>query len=376
MGEGETELESVQSNHKERLAKIYYDVSHPDSFGSIARLAKHVHSPKAKAIATQWLRSQPTYTIHRLRRTHYPTNAYRALGPDRTWECDLVMMHNISEFNRPFTCLLTVIDIFDKYAWVEPLRGKTARETARGFAAVLERAAPRRPRLVQSDSGGEFRGKEFQSLLRREGIAFRETLGAVKAAVVERFNRTLRDRLWRAFYFRGSYKYTDALLQQVVSAYNRSVHSETGVAPAAVRERDIYGIWMKKYLQSTAQIRAPSYKTGQFVRLLINSSNKAFARGYTQSFTEEIFQIARVQTKHRTGLLARPIYHLLDLSGGPILGGFYHEELSPVTDFDPKSFSYKIERVISKRRGGQELFVKFLGYPESMNRWISASDLK
>jgi hypothetical protein len=304
---------------------------------------------------------------------------YRALGPNRTWECDLVITTNIAEYNRPFTCLLTVIDVFDKYAWVEPLRGKTARETARGFTTVLERAGLRRPTYLQSDSGGEFRGADFQRLLKREGIEFRETQGTVKAAVIERFNRTLRDRLWRAFYFRGSYDFRD-ILQPIVDAYNYSVHSETGKAPADVREMDRYNMYMNKYLRHTASIRPPRYKVGQFVRLLVNSSNKAFVRGYTQSYTEELFQIVAVQTKHKTGFLANPVYYLVDLQGEPVVGGVYEEELSPVEGFDPSSADYKIERVLATRRdkrtGKRELLVKWLGYPESMNQWIKEDDIR
>lgn len=353
-----------------RLSSLYYDEKHPASFASVKRLQRYAGT-SARAV-TEWLRSQPTYTIHRQARKHFPTNFYRAFGPNQLWECDLMITQNIAEFNKPFTCLLTVIDVFDRFAFVEPLRSKSGPEVTRGFAAILERAGTRRPAWLQADSGTEFSNASFKRLLDREGIRFRVTRGVPKAACVERFNRSLRDRLWRTFYFRGSYDFRD-ILQNVVAAYNASVHSATGYPPDAVRPHHRFSIWANKYLRGMQNVSSPSLKAGQFVRLAINRAANPFARGYTQSFTEEIFKITYVQTKHRSGLLPRPLYHVCDLSGEPILGGYYREELTPVTRFDPKTSTYKIEKIVARRknrRGEVEGLVKFLGYPESMNQWL------
>ena len=55
----------------------------------------------------------------------------------------------------------------------------------------------------------------------------------IKAAVVERFNRTLKGRLWRYFTHKNTYRYID-ILQKIVDAYNNSWHSGTKMAPAKV----------------------------------------------------------------------------------------------------------------------------------------------
>ena len=43
---------------------------------------------------------------------------------DNIWGADLADMQLISKFNKGFTFLLCVIDIFSKYAWVVPLNDK------------------------------------------------------------------------------------------------------------------------------------------------------------------------------------------------------------------------------------------------------------
>ena len=43
---------------------------------------------------------------------------------DNIWGADLADMQLLSKFNKGFRFLLCVIDIFSKYAWVVPLKGK------------------------------------------------------------------------------------------------------------------------------------------------------------------------------------------------------------------------------------------------------------
>ena len=50
-------------------------------------------------------------------------NVYSAFK-DNIWGADLADMQLISKFNKGFRFLLCVIDIFSKYAWVIPLKGK------------------------------------------------------------------------------------------------------------------------------------------------------------------------------------------------------------------------------------------------------------
>ena len=43
---------------------------------------------------------------------------------DRIWDPDLADMQLISKFNEEIRLLLCVIDIYSKYEWVIPLKGK------------------------------------------------------------------------------------------------------------------------------------------------------------------------------------------------------------------------------------------------------------
>ena len=43
---------------------------------------------------------------------------------DNIWSADLAYLQLISKFNKEFRFLLCVIDVFNKYAWVVPLKDK------------------------------------------------------------------------------------------------------------------------------------------------------------------------------------------------------------------------------------------------------------
>lgn len=74
----------------------------------------------------------------------------------------------------------------------------------------------------------------MQEFLKNKNIHFRVVRNPdVKAAVIERFNRTLKERMWRYFTYKNTRCYID-ILQDLVHAYNHTRHSTTKMVPAAV----------------------------------------------------------------------------------------------------------------------------------------------
>ena len=55
----------------------------------------------------------------------------------------------------------------------------------------------------------EFYNSEFKALMQRCGITLYSTFNYITASVCERFNRTLRVKMWKQFSLRGTYKGTD-----------------------------------------------------------------------------------------------------------------------------------------------------------------------
>ena len=74
----------------------------------------------------------------------------------------------------------------------------------------------------------------FQKFLKENDVHFFTTYNdETKASIVERFNRTLKTKMWKYFTHRETLKYMD-VLPDMVESYNRTVHRSIGMPPAEV----------------------------------------------------------------------------------------------------------------------------------------------
>ena len=340
-----------------KYAEVYYDPSNPGSFGGVNRLWKEVGG--SKEAAEDWLKTQDTYTLHRPARKKIHRNKIQVAGLDDQWEADLVDVHSIAKYNNNYTFLLTCIDSLSKYAFVIPLKDKTGDSIVKAFTKIFK---TRQPRKIRTDSGKEFLNKKFQQLLKSRGIIFFTSKNETKAAIVERFNRTLRAKMWRYFTASKQERYVD-VLQNLVDGYNETVHSTTGMAPSHINVMNGETVWRKMY-NFPRKSKKPRYRVGDLVR--ISKTKKTFEKGYRSNWTREIFKVVRVYKREK------PEYKLEDLMGEDILGKFLDSELQSVLPQEKQT--YKVKKVI--KRKGKETLVSWEGYPEKFQTWIPTTDMK
>ena len=58
---------------------------------------------------------------------------------DNIWGIDLADMQSLSKYNKGIKYLLCAIDLFSKYAWVVPLKGKKETNIVNAFQKMEER---------------------------------------------------------------------------------------------------------------------------------------------------------------------------------------------------------------------------------------------
>ena len=66
------------------------------------------------------------------------------------------------KFNKGITCLLCVIDIFSKYLWVIPLKGKIGTTFINAFQNILN-SLKRKTKKIWVNKGNEFYNSSFKS---------------------------------------------------------------------------------------------------------------------------------------------------------------------------------------------------------------------
>jgi len=138
--------------------------------------------------------------------------------------------------------------------------------------------------MLQTDRGTEFLIDKFQSMLRRHGIHFYTSENYyIKAAVVERFCRTLR-----YFTFKNTRRYID-VLQDLVDSYNGTYHRSIGMAPNDVTADNEQLVRSRLYPLKKASVRW-HFDVRDTVHIT-KARHSPFDKGYTHRWTRELFQI-------------------------------------------------------------------------------------
>ena len=215
------------------LLSRYRDPLKPGSLGGVTRFAKanNITIQRAREVLQCDLR----YTL--------PVMVY---GIDEQWTADLIEVNNIAEYNRGYRYLLTVVDVFSKHTWVEPVKNKTGKTVTDAMTKILKRSEGRKPLNLQTDDGKEFYNKTFRELMKRKDIHHFSTSGDTKSSVIEPFNRTLKQRMYRYFTSENTLNFVP-VLQDLVEGYNRSYHRSIKMGPNQVNQANSSSVWKTLY---------------------------------------------------------------------------------------------------------------------------------
>ena len=187
-----------------------------------------------------------------------------------------------------------------------------------------------------------------------------------KSAIIERFNRTLKTKMWQKLTEEQSNRWIDSL-PDLLHEYNNQRHRTIGMTPAKASKKINEDKLMEKLYMSDVNENNENFKLGDWVR--ISRTKGKFEKGYTTNWTQEIFKIVKIKNTDP------PTYKLEDTLGEPIQGSFYGKEMQKTL----LGGVYLIENIIKTRRnkmGKKEMLVKWLGYDDpKFNEWIDESQM-
>ena len=312
----------------------------------------------------EFLDTVDTYTLHKPIRKKFETRRVYVKGIDDQFQADLVEMREFSNENNGYNYLLTVIDCFSKYAWAIPIRNKTADEILKAFDKIFKERIPLK---LQTDKGKEFINNKFQKFLKSKNIIWFSTNSEFKASIVERFNRTLKTKMWKYFTQVGTRKWIN-IIDDLLYNYNNSFHRSIKMKPIEASIKKNESIVYKNLYGNESDIKNKTkFNIGDKVR--ISKYKGTFDKGYLPNWTTELFTISKV-------LDTNPVtYKIVDENKEEIEGIFYEQEL---VKFNKQDSDYEVEKILKTRirNKKKEYFVKWVGYPNDMNSWIPEENLK
>lgn len=283
---------------------------------------------------------------------------------DEIFAADLVDMNFCKDQNDDYRYILTVIDCFSRYTWAIPLKNKTGEIITEAFEKLFKKG--RIPQKLWVDQGTEFYNFKLKALFNKHNIEMYSTFGDHKSAVIERFNRTLKERMWTKFTANNTRKWIK-ILQSLIDDYNDTKHRTIKMTPnkaSNIKNEDdvLYNIENVKPIK----VSRAKLSIGDFVR--IARIKGTFEKGAEPNWSREIFKVSKV-------LKTVPVtYHITEYDGTEIQGAFYEQELQKT---DGKH-AFLVEEVLkTKKEDGKTLYyVKYLGWHKKYNKWITKEEIK
>ena len=218
---------------------------------------------------------------------------------------------------------------------LKPLKDKKTETVSKAFDEIFK--SKRKPKMLWTDKGSEFIIKHFKDFLKRKDIILYHTENEEKSSIVERWNKTIKKKMWKLFTVNNNTVYWDKI-DNIVNNYNNLRHSSIKMTPVeASKKKNESKVWSNLYGDLIyLKPGKPKFAIGDKVRISKYKSS-VFDKGYTPNWTEEIFVIDSViPTKPTT-------YSIVDLMGEAIEGTFYEQELQKA-----KQETFRIERVIKR----------------------------
>lgn len=358
------------------LSRIYYDPSHEAAFASEVKLYKAGKREipwLTREDVKKFLRDSITYTLHFPRRHRFPRNPIIVNHLHEQHQADIadISEPRFSQKNDGYRYLLAVIDCLSKQARVEPLKTKTAVEVTGAFKKIYENW--QYPLKLQTDRGREFQNEILHNFLKEKNVHhFTSQNQTIKCAIVERFIRTFKMRLFKYVTSTGTERYLEDL-QNIVNAYNNTHHRTIKMAPNEVtvtNEREVFLITHNYRSERDMRMgakRRTNISIGDNVR--IKHAKESFIRGFLPNYQDMVFTVV---SRHNVAG-SEPLFKIKNYDNRVLLPRMYAYELEKISP-DPK---YRISRVLRTRtrQGLNESQVNFVGYPENYTEWIPSDSV-
>ena len=255
---------------------------------------------------------------------------------DEIHSCDLVDMQKYFRMNKGYKYIFVNIDIFSKYAWSFPIKSKTIKDIKPCFEKIFKE---RKPKYIWSDQESSFFSKEMLKFFEDNNIKIYHTYSNLKAVVIERFNRSLRELMMKEFVKNNNTVWYN-ILKELIKTYNNRYHRTIKMKPIDVNKKK------EKHIKNTVYDydvtnKKPKFKINDIVRISLKRRELFDKPTGNIKWSEELFKIHSID---KSNVIS---YQLKDMNDEIIKGIFYEKELQLTKN---TTGEYIIEKNIKNKR--------------------------
>ena len=240
------------------------------------------------------------------------------------------------------------------------LEGKKISDIKPCFEKIFKE---RKPKFIWSDKESSFFSKEMLKFFEDINVKIYYTNSNLKAVVIERFNRSLRELMMKEF-VKNSNTIWYNILPKLIKFYNDRYHNTIKMKPFDLNKSN------EKYIKNTIYKynitnKIPKFKINDIVRISLKRRELFDKPSSNIKCTEELFKIHSID---KSNVIS---YKIKDMNNEIIQGIFYEKE-SQLSKMKEDGL-YIIEKII--RKVGNKYLVKWKGYDDSFNSYVNKNDI-
>ena len=194
----------------------------------------------------------------------------------------------------------------------------------------------------------------MQKFFNDNNVKIYHTNSHLKAVIMERFNRTLRELMMKEFVKNINTVYYN-ILPKLIKIYNNKHHSTIKVKPIEVNKNNEKYIKENIYTYNKTN-KIPKFKINDLVRISLKRRYIFDKPSSNIKWSEELIKIHSI---NKSNVIT---YKIKELNDEIIEGIFYEKELQKSKN---TSEVYIIEKIIRKNKN--KYFVKWKGYSDDFN---------
>ena len=193
-------------------------------------------------------------------------------------------------------------------------------------------------------------------------IKIYHTYSNLKAVIIERFNRSLRELMMKSFVKSNNTVWSN-VLPNLIKTYNNRYHRTIKMKPINVNKTNEKYIKNNFYTYDVTN-KIPKFKVNDLVRISLKRRELFDKSSANIKWSEELFKIHSID---KSNIIT---YKIKDLNNEIIKGIFYEKELQKTRDNGDK---YIIEKILKTNKN--KIYVKWRGYNSSFNSWIDKNSV-
>ncbi len=273
---------------EEQLYDLYYNKKNFDGAPQLYKKAKTSGYDVTLKFVREWLAKQQTSQLVNERKPG-AKNVYLPIYSEQpySFQIDLTFFPKYTRQNDGYNVLFTAININTRFVYAYPAKSKDM-DTILDIVKKMESKT-----VINSftcDEGGEFNNKKFLKCCAENKITvYFIKDDSHKLGIINRFHRTLKEKLTKYFVSADTVKWYD-IIDNIVDNYNRTVNRGIGIEPIKVNpfiENEI--VQEKKSQTGIIKPTLPEFVVGD--KVILRNKDVLFQDKMKAAYSTKIYTV-------------------------------------------------------------------------------------